>query len=330
VEIPNVQNPEEAVELLGSTARLEFRDADGNVIIYGNQVTRAESAVGPVEANGPSVPHVVMELSEDAREAFRVATMEAAQRTDGTNYVAIYLDDVEQSRPTVDAEHAAAGIDPKDGVSITVGGSATEAKNLASLISIGQMPFSLQQVELRGIGSQLGEEALSSSIMAGFIGLALVFVFMIVYYRLPGLMAGIALGAYTVLIVLILSVLHVNLSLPGIAGIILSVGMAVDANVIIFERIKDELRLGKTVRAAVDSGYKRALAAIIDSNVTTFISGFVLLGLGTGPIRGFAMTLLIGVALSMLTVLVVSRFLLVQMVNMKLTNTKLYGVKEEA
>lgn len=326
VEIPKITNPEEAVKLLGSTARLEFRDPDDNVIIYGKDVTKAEVKVGPTETNGPSVPYVSMELTAEAREAFRVATMEAAARSDGKNYVGIYLDNVQQSAPSVDTKYASTGIDPVDGVIITVGGDREEAKTLASLINIGQMPFDLKQVELRGVGSTLGEKALETSIMAGFIGLGLVLVFMLLVYRLPGFIADIALLAYTAIMVLLLSLLKVNLSLPGIAGIILSIGMAVDANVIIFERIKDEMRLGKTVRAAIDSGYKRALTAIIDSNITTIISAVVLLALGTGPIKGFAITLLIGVLLSMFTVLVISRFLLSCMVNMNASNPKLYGV----
>lgn len=326
VEIPNVKNPEEAVAMLGSTAQLEFRDADNNVIILGKDVTKAEVKVGPTETNGPSVPYVSMELTADARDAFREATKQAAARTDGKNYIAIYLDDKLQSSPSVESKYATTGIDPVDGVIITVKGDRNEAKNLASLISIGQLPFTLKQVELRGVGSVLGEKALETSITAGFIGLGLVIVFMILYYRLPGLMAGIALLAYTTLMVFLLSVLKVNLSLPGIAGIILSIGMAVDANVVIFERIKDELRLGKTVRAAIDSGFKRALAAIIDSNITTIIAAVVLLALGTGPIKGFAITLLIGVILSMFTVLVVSRFLLKCMVDMNISNNKMYGV----
>ncbi|MCL2081150.1 MAG: protein translocase subunit SecD [Oscillospiraceae bacterium] len=326
VEIPKITNPEEAVKMLGSTARLEFRDPDGNVIIYGSDVTKAEVNVGPVDEYGPSVPYVSMELSADAREVFRLATMEAAGRPDGDNYIAIYLDEELQSAPTVEARHAAAGIDPVDGVMITVAGNREEARRLASLISIGQMPFDLRQVELRSVGAVLGERALETSLMAGAIGLVLVLVFMLVFYRLPGLVANLALISYTVLMVLLLSILRVNLSLPGIAGIILSIGMAVDANVIIFERIKDEIRLGKTIRAAISSGYRRALTAIIDSNITTIISAVVLLALGTGPIKGFAITLLIGVLLSMFTVLVISRFLLDCMVNMKVTNSRMYGV----
>jgi len=329
VEIPKISNPEEAVEMLGSTARLEFRDADGNLIIHGSEVTSAVVRVGPVEPNGPSVPYVSMELSSNAREAFRIATMEAAQREQGQNFIAIYLDDELRSSPGVESKYAANGIDPVDGVMITVGGNREEARNLASLINIGQMPFDLEPVELRSVGAVLGERALETSIIAGAIGLALILLFMPIFYRLPGLMADLALLAYTVLMVLALIVLPINLSLPGIAGIILTIGMAIDANIIIFERIKDELRLGKTTRAAVSAGYRRALPAIVDSNITTMITGVVLLMLGTGPIRGFAMTLLTGIILSMFTVLVISRFLLDRMVDMNLSNPTLYGVKEE-
>ena len=200
-----------------------------------------------------------------------------------------------------------------------------EATETANLINSGRLPFELKDVELRAVGPTLGEKALETSLLAGIIGLLLVILFMIAYYRLPGVAAALALMFYALLMVILLSAFKINLSLPGIAGIILTVGMAVDANVIIFERVKEELRSGKTLRASIDSGFKRAFTAILDSNLTTLIAAVVLYFFGTGPISGFAITLGIGVILSMFTVLVVSRFLLYQLVGMKIKSLKAYG-----
>lgn len=182
---------------------------------------------------------------------------------------------------------------------------------------------------MSSVGPQLGEKALSTSVKAGAIGVLLVILFMILFYRLPGLVASIALVFYTALDMVILSVAHVNLSLPGIAGIILSIGMAVDANVVIFERMKDELRNGKTIRAAIDSGFNRAFSAILDSNVTTLIAAFVLFFMGTGTVKGFALTLGIGVVLSMFTAVTVTHFLLNRMADFRITDPKFYGVSRK-
>ncbi|MEG2857212.1 MAG: protein translocase subunit SecD, partial [Clostridia bacterium] len=297
VEIPEVTNPEEAVMVLGKTAVLEFRDADGKVGITGKDIKSAKSSYSAIEQNGPMQHHVVLTLNSNAVTKFTEMTKKAASAADGKNFIGIYMDGVEQSKPMVDAKYAGTGINSAE-VTITVGGGtggegfgstsgAEEAKNLASVINSGRLPFDLKDVELRSVGPTLGEKALQSSLFAGLIGLILVMLFMAVVYRLPGIVADIALMFYTALLVIILAVLGINLSLPGVAGIILSIGMAVDANVIIFERIKDELRSGKTLKAAIDAGFKRAWTAILDSNVTTLIAAVVLLVLGSGPIQGF-------------------------------------------
>ena len=202
--------------------------------------------------------------------------------------------------------------------------SATE---LANLINAGQIPFSLKQVELRSVGPQLGADAMSSSLMAGMIGLVLVMLFMIIMYRIPGFVSCLALCFYMVIEALLFSLIRVNLSLPGIAGIILSIGMAVDANVIIFERIKEEMAAGKTVKSAIDSGFKRAFTAILDSNITTLIACGVLFFLGTGTIVGFATTLGIGVIVSMFTALTIAA-ITGRSVNFHIRNPKAYGLRE--
>jgi len=172
----------------------------------------------------------------------------------------------------------------------------------------------------------LGEKSIETSLLAGAIGMFLVIVFMIIYYRLPGFIASIALVSYVAIMGVTLVLTQINLSLPGIAGIILSVGMSVDANIIIFERIKEELRSGKVIKASIKSGFKRALTAIIDSNLTSIIAALVLLNFGTGPIVGFAWTLLIGVIVSMFTAITITRWLLNQTVGMNITDGRLYGL----
>lgn len=332
VEIPSVTDPEEAVALLGKTAVLEFRDADGNVIVSGTDVKKAESVFSPIAENGMSQHHVVLSLTSEGREKFTQATKTAASKAgDGKNYIDIYLDDTLQSRPYVDATYASTGIDSEE-VIITIGGEDSfsaaggeGSKTLANVINSGRLPFELEEIELRSVGPTLGEKALETSLFAGLIGLLLVMVFMIVIYRLPGIVASISLAFYTSLMVVIMSLLKVNLSLPGIAGIILSIGMAVDANVIIYERIKEELRVGKTLKASIDAGFKRAFTAILDSNITTLIAAVVLYFFGMGTIVGFAITLGLGVVISMFTVLVVSRFLLYRLVDMNIKSLKAYG-----
>jgi len=333
VEIPEITNPEEAVELLGKTAVLEFRDADGNVGITGNDIKEAKSQYGQLEQNGPQQYYISLTLKPEAVAKFTEMTKAAANRSaDGTNYVAIYMDDVMQSSPFVDAEYAATGINTED-VTITVGegggalgeNPAEYAKNLASIINSGRLPFALKDIELRSVGPTLGEKALDTSILAALIGILLVMIFMIVVYRLPGVVASISLAFYTALVAIILAVLKINLSLPGIAGIILSIGMAVDANVIIFERIKDELRAGKTLKASIDAGFKRAVTAVMDSNITTLIAAVVLGYFGTGTIQGFAWTLGIGVVVSLFTAVIVTRFLLKRLVGMNIKSLKAYG-----
>ena len=326
VEIPSVENPEKAVEQLGATAVVTFVDADGTVWLTGTDVVRAEYDYSPVDSTGISKPHVRLDLTSEGRSKLYEASTKILNRTDDKNSLAIYLDETEISNPYVNSR-----LDT-DSVIITVGDVPPEGyqtpeeycRYLANIISAGRLPFKLETAKQQTIGASLGEKSLSTSLLAGLIGLILVMIFMIAVYRLMGLISCIALVTYAALFAVAISVLHVNLSLPGIAGIILTVGMAVDANVIIFERIKEELRQGKTLRFAIESGYKRAMLAIVDANVTTMIAGFVLLWQGSGTILGFAATLLIGVALSMLVMLVMTKILLKTAVGLKITNLKLY------
>ena len=323
VEIPQITNPEEAVQTLGTTAQLTFVDADGKEWLTGSDIKKASYGYGrPTGNEVTDVHYVQVQFTSEGQKKFAEATGNIAARTDGTNIMAIVMDNQVISSPSVSSQI--------DSDSCVISGSFTRdsASELADLINAGQIPFSLKQVELRSVGPQLGADAMRTSLIAGAIGIVLVMLFMLIVYRIPGLVASIALCFYMVLEALIFNLVRVNLSLPGIAGIILSIGMAVDANVIIFERVKEELKNGKTVKSAIDSGFKRAFTAILDSNITTLIACAVLFFLGTGTIVGFATTLGIGVIVSMFTALTVTHFLLNRMVDFRIRNPKAYGLRD--
>ena len=325
VDIPAISDPQEAVEVLGATAQLQFLNADGEVILGGSDIKSASAGYGKVSQTSVAEEHYVnVEFTDEAAEKWTEATKLAAQAEDGKNYIKIVMDEETLSSPSVSSEYAETGI-TGGGCIISGNFDADSARTLAEQINIGQLPFTLEEVSMSAVGPSLGEKALSTSLMAGAIGILLVMIFMIVMYRVPGFIASIALLFYTALDAVILTVAHVNLSLPCIAGIIMSIGMAVDANVIIFERIKDELHNGKTVRAAIDSGFSRAWTAIIDSNITTIIAAVVLYFFGSGTVVGFAITFGIGVVMSMFTAVTVTRFLLRRIVEFNIRNPKLYG-----
>ena len=320
IEIPGVTNPEDAVKTLGSTAKLVFQDSDGNVVVEGKDVKSAQAIYGQLNQNSVgSEWYVSLEFNEAARASFADATERmAAKKADGTNYIAIKLDEETISRPSVEQRI--------DDTNCVISGSFDEAgaKELATLISSGQLPVAFEEKELRSVGASLGSDALRSSLVAGLIGVILVMVYMILLYRLPGFISCLALVAYTAIFGVVLAATKITLSLPGIAGIILTVGMAVDSNVVIYERIKEELRTGKTLRASVQSGFNRAFTAILDANVTTLIASVVLWNFGTGSVQGFAKTLFIGVVISLFTALVVTRVLLNAFVAFKVS-PKLFG-----
>lgn len=320
VEIPAVTDTDEAASLLGSTAKLTFRDADNNVVLDGaTDIKNAEYKYGQTsDASAASQAYVQLTLTSEAVSKFAAATKAAAARSNGENYISIVMDENIISSPTVKTEI-------NSETCIIEGNFTPEtAQELANQIKSGQLPFELNTVSKETIGAELGADALPTSLMAAGIGVLIIMLFMIVMYRISGLLAAIAMAVYVGLISLILGLLRVNLSLSGIAGIITSLGMAVDANVIIFERMKEEMKLGKSVKAAVDSGFNKAFSAILDSNVTTIISCVVLYLSGIGTIRGFAITLGLGVAVSMFTAITVTKFLLKQLVNLNIKNRKLF------
>ncbi len=324
VEIPSVFNTDEAAELLGQTAKLTFCNAAGEEILTGTDIKTAASRYGKTSDTAvASEAYVEVEFTPEGRQKFTEATKAAASATDGNNYIAIKMDDTVISQPSVGSEYASTGINSDKCI---ISGSFTNetASLLANQIKSGNLPFDLSVITQETVGAELGSTALPKSLLAAGIGIILIMLFMLVFYRLPGLIADISLLIYVGLMSLLLGVFRVNLSLSGIAGIVLSIGMAVDANVIIFERLKEEMRLGKTIRASVEAGFHKAFSAILDSNVTTIITCVVLYISGIGTVTGFAVTLGLGVIVSMFTAIVVTKFLLKQIVGIGISKRSLF------
>lgn len=310
VEIPGIKNPRELADILAKPAVLEFEGPEGDIIITGKDVKSARPAYGP-----GNKPVVDFELHSQGAEKFAEATSKYQGQV-----IRILLDKNPISEPVVNS--AITG-----GKGIIEGmQDIEEAKRLANLIESGALPVELEQIEIRTIGATLGVNALKQAIVAGTIGIIVILLFMLIYYKLPGLVADLALVLYTIIVMAVIVIAKITLTLPGIAGIILSVGMAVDANVIIFERIKEEARAGKTLNAALDMGFSKAFRAILDSNITTLIAAFVLLYFGTGPIQGFAKTLIIGIIASMFTAISFTRYVLKLVMGLNIKNKKLYGI----
>lgn len=311
------QNQRAILEMIGQTALLEFRNAEGETVLTGANLRRAQ-AVYQTDEMGRTVPMVSLEFDREGAEIFAELT-----RTHIGMRVPIVLDGEVISSPQVRQQIT-------DGSAVITGvGTLDDAAALASLLQSGALPLELTQLEVRTVGPQLGLDSLQRSLQAGIIGLILLVIFMIGFYRMPGLMATFALVAYLVILLGTMVAMGAVLTLPGIAGIILTIGMAVDANVIIFERIKEELYNGKTPRASVISGFGKALSTIVDANVTTLIVAAILFRFGTGPVRGFALTLSIGVIVSMITALLITRVLMVTLVESNIIKRKwLLGVNK--
>ena len=318
IEIPSITDPEEAIKKIGATAKLQFRDKDNKVIIEGKHVKQAYPQYSAVNNQGTSEYYVAIELTDEGRQLFKEGTRAAIG-----SYIAIYLDEDMQSQATVTEE-----IDGNPNIT-NPNFTVEEVKWLASVINAGQLPFALEAVQQDSIGASLGEKSLDTAILAGIIGLALVMLYMIIIYKMPGVIAAISLIAYTALVLITMELTKTNLTLPGIAGVVLSIGMAMDASVVIFERIKEELIAGKTVRASIESGFDRAFSAILDSNVTTLIASASLWYFGSGPVKGFAATLFFGVLVSLFTALVLTKSMLKLTVKMNITKMSYYGVKAE-
>ncbi|MDI6631839.1 MAG: protein translocase subunit SecD [Thermoanaerobacteraceae bacterium] len=295
VEIAGVKDPEEVVGTLIKTAYLEFKTEGGEVIVTGRDLKEARESLDP-QSNQPEVD---LTFNPVGAKKFAEATTENVGRK-----IAIYLDGKMIQEPTVQ--------EPITNGRARITGYSTleEAHRIAVLLQSGALPVKLEVLEKRTVGPTLGADSLDKSLKAGAIGLLAILLFMILYYRVPGLVANFSLVIYALLVLFIFIAFGVTMTLPGIAGYILSLAVAVDANIIIFERLKEELRSGKTLRTGIDDGFKRAFVAIFDANLTTVLAALVLYYFGTGPIKGFAVTLAIGVAVSMFTAITMTRWLL--------------------
>lgn len=312
IEIPGEFDAKRVLDSIGKTGKLEFRGPDKKVILTGSDIKDATAYLDDMNS-----PTIGLELNPEGTKKFA----EATSKFKGQN-IAIYMDEEMLTNPVVQSVIT--------GGKATITGSKTleEAKRQANIIKSGALPVTLEAVEFKTVGATLGANALPLSMKAGAVGISLVLLFMLFYYRGPGLMAGIALIFYVVLVLGTFSAIKATLTLSGIAGFLLTVGMAVDANVLIFERIKEELKLGKSIRTATEAGFNRALSSILDSNITTIIAAIVLYYLGSGSVKGFALTLMIGIVLSIFTALTITRLLLNLSIEMGLINSSShFGVK---
>lgn len=309
VEIPDVTDPSAVLDLIGSTAKLEFKDPEGNTFMDGSMVKTA------VYQFNEGDHQVAFTLTDEGAAIFADMTSNNIGKTLG-----IYLDGEELLAPTVQS-----AITTGSGV-ITQMQSAEYAQTVAAQIQSGALPMELTQQKVDTVSATLGTDALSTSVLAAVIGLVLIMALMIFRYRLNGVVASWALCDYVIILFFLLAVIPgIQLTLPGLAGIVLGIGMAVDANVIIFERFNEELRAGRGIRTALRTGFKNAMSAILDANVTTLIAAIVLMFFGTGSIQGFAKTLLLGVVVSMLSAVVITRFLMKNIINLGVKDKRMFA-----
>lgn len=317
IELPGLQDSDEAVKLVGKTALLEFKIMGddgklGETLLTGKAIKKAG-----VSYDQLGRPQIQFEMTADGADAFAKITRENVGRR-----LAITLDGEVQTAPTINTE-----ILGGNGV-ITGNYTVENAKQTATLLNAGALPVKAEIIETRVVGASLGDESIAQSKVAAMVAVGLIAVFMLLIYRLPGFIADLALLSFGLVMFAMLNFIGATLTLPGIAGMILSAGMAVDANVIIFERIKDELRMGNSISGAINVGFSKGIASIIDSNVTTLLTALVLFMFGTGTVKGFAVTLTIGTVASMLTAIFITKVLLVTAVDLfRVKRTEFFGVK---
>ncbi|MDD2401177.1 MAG: protein translocase subunit SecD [Clostridia bacterium] len=323
LELPGLEDPESAIDVIGKTAQLEFKTMDGDLVLTGKDLKNAKEALDSQSGEA----YVSLEFSAEGTKKFAEITTklvneypEVGEKRDEHRKIAILLDKQILQNPYVD--------EPIPSGQARVSGyeNLEEAHKIALLLRSGALPVPVEIIEKRTVGPTLGADSVANSKQAAIWGLVAVMIFMIVFYRVPGIIADVSLILYTLLLLGILVAINATLTLPGIAGFLLSVGMCVDANIIIYERLKEELCNGKSLRAAIDSGFSRAFWTIFDANVTTLIAAVVLFYLGSGTIKGFAVTLSLGIICSMFTAITFTRYMLKMTAESGLfKNTKFYG-----
>lgn len=319
IELPGVKDTKEAIKVIGKTALLEFRILDkdgklGETLLTGESLKKAQLGYGQL-----GEPQINFELKPEGAIKFAKITRENIG-----NQLAIVLDGKVQTAPVIKSEI------PGGSGSISGNYTAEEAKKTAMLLNSGSLPIKATIIETRTVGASLGDESIAASLVAAKVGILLIGIFMFIFYRIPGLVADLALMCFGIITFGILKFMGATLTLPGIAGLILSAGMAVDANVIIFERVKEELRFGNTINSSIRLGFSKGFVAIFDSNITTLIITTILFVFGTGSVKGFAVTLTIGTLASMFTAITVTRVFMDVLVNVfNVKNAKLFGLKGE-
>ncbi|MCR4442058.1 MAG: protein translocase subunit SecD [Peptococcaceae bacterium] len=324
IELPGVKDPETAINLIGKTAQLEFKTVDGTTVLTGKDLADAQEGKDPQTGEF----YVGLKFNPEGTQKFAEVTTQLVNqypevngKRDERRIIAILLDE-----DILQAPYVIEPITKGEGARITGYKDLQEAHNIAVLLRSGALPVPVEIIEKRTVGPTLGADSIVKSKTAGIWGLVAIMVFMLLYYRVPGIIANISLVLYALIVLGILAGINATLTLPGIAGFLLSVGMCVDANIIIYERLKEELRNGKSLRAAIDAGFSRAFWTIFDANVTTLIAAAVLFYLGTGTIKGFAVTLSIGILSSMFTAITFTRYMLKTLADSRVaTNPKLYG-----
>ena len=301
IEIPGKFNLKEVEDSVSQPGKLRFEGPDKVEILSGNDVTKASA-----RADSTGKPVIDLEFNASGTKKFAEGTSKFIGQS-----ISIYMDTTLVESATVQAVIS-------DGKAQISGGNMTldEAKSKATKINAGALPVTLKTISTKVVGASLGATAFPNSMKAAKVGIGLVLLFMLLYYRVPGLIADIALVLYSMMVLGVFSAVGATLTLSGIAGFLLTVGMAVDANVLIFERMKEELKSGKSIKSSIDAGFHRAMTSILDSNITTLIAAFCLYFLGSGPVKGFALTLIIGVSLSMFTAITVTKFLINTAANM--------------
>ncbi|WP_066872706.1 protein translocase subunit SecD [Clostridium mediterraneense] len=315
IDIPGKYDSNSIVQSLTQTGNLEFLGPDGNVILTGKDVAKATAYIDSQTGK----PIIGLQFNDAGKKAFAEATTKYVGQS-----IKIEMDGQTLTSPVVQQ--------PITNGEATITGSSSlqDAQRVAGVINAGALPVPVKEVSVQTVGAQLGASALPDAMKAGAVGVIIIFLFLLIYYRGPGLAASLALSVYILLVLYTYIGVKVTLTLPGIAAFLLTIGMAVDANVLIFERIKEELKLGRSIKAAIKSGFSNAMSSILDSNTTTMIAGLVLYFFGSGPVKGFALTLMIGILISLFTAIFVTKFFLNLLFDMGiLKSPRIFGVKVE-